>query len=240
MPTFDEVQPLLVLQQFDLEILQKQKKLDSLPQKTAILEIRRKKAEVQSKSGQLKEMMDSAVRDLDHRRFEDGQLAAKESESQVKIETAGGDYRAVESYTKELEGFAERRRALKESMDADAGRIDQIKAVQAKVDAALSQLESQEAAQTASFREEGGKITAEIQAAKASRDALAAKIDPELVGRYEKAAKRFGGVGVCKLVDGACSACRNHIDGNRLPQVMSEAPLSVCPCCGRLMVVSGD
>lgn len=240
MPTFDEVQPLLVLQQFDLEILQKQKKLDSLPQKTAILEIRHKKAEVQSKSEQVQELMNAAVREYDHRRFEDDQLAAKEAEAQLKIESAGGDYRAVESYTKELEGFAERREALKSSMAADASRIDQIKAVQTKVEAALAQLEAEESRQTESYKAEGGKITEELLAAKTSRDALAGKLDKDLVARYEKSAKRFGGVGVCKFVDGACSACRNRLDGNRIPQIMSEAPLSTCPHCGRLMVVSRD
>lgn len=238
MPTFDEVQPLLILQQFDLEILQKQKKLDALPQRTAILEARRKKAEVQAKRDQVQAMMDEAVRDLDHLRFEDSQLSDKESEAQMKIEASAGDYRAVDSLSKELDGFAKRRATLAESIAKDAARIDQIKAVRDKVDAALAQLEAQEARETESFKEIGGKLTQEIQVAKASRDQLAARLDAQTVARYEKVAKRLGGVGVCRLAEGSCSACRNRLDGNRLLQVTAEAPLSTCPACGRLMVVS--
>ena len=233
----EDVQPLLVLQQVDLEILQKSKQLDALPQRARIAEVRRKIAQIKEKGEQVEALRAGVERDLEHHRFEDAQLVEKQEQTQAKIGDAQGDYRAVEALTKELDGFGKRREALAEKIGELKTRKAQADQVASQVSAALSALAAQEREAVVSFQQEGGALTEAVAKAQAARAALVAKMDPDLVSRYEKTAKRLAGVGVARLDDQRCSACRNRIEDNRMPQIRHEAPLSVCPHCGRLLVV---
>lgn len=235
--SIEDVQPLLVLQQIDLEILQKQKQLDDLPQRARIAEARRKKAQIKEKGVQVETLRAAVDRELEHQRFEDAQLAEKQDRTQTKISEATGDYRAVEAFTKELDGFSKRRTALAEKIGELKTRKAQIDAVGAQVASALEALDEQERQAIESFQQEGGSLTEAIAKAKAARAELASKLDKDVLARYEKTAKRLAGVGVAHLDGQQCSACRSRIDDNRMPQIRREAPLSVCPHCGRLLVV---
>lgn len=236
--TNDQVQPLLVLQQIDLEIRQKQKQLDSLPQRARIAEARTKRAQIAEKEAQVGSLLANVERELDHARFEDSQLAEKAEEAQAKIEGSGGDYRAVEALTKELDGFAKRRESLAETMGELKTRKAQVEKVGAQVAAALEALDAQERQAVASFQQEGGALAEAVARAQAARAELAARMESGLLARYEKAAKSHGGVGVARFDEQQkCSACRNRVPENRMPQIRREAPLSTCPSCGRLLVV---
>lgn len=235
--SIEDVQPLLVLQQIDLEILHKQKQLDALPQRTRIAEARRKKAQIAEKGAQVETLRAGVERELEHQRFEDAQLAEKQERTQAKISESSGDYRSVEALTKELDGFSKRRTALAEKIGELKTRKAQVEAVDAQVKAALATLDAQEREATESFKAEGGSLTEDIAKAKASRAQLAAKLDADVLARYEKTAKRLAGVGVARLDGRHCSACRSQIEDNRMPQIRREAPLSTCPHCGRLLVV---
>lgn len=236
--TNDQVQPLLVLQQIDLEIRQRQKQIDSLPQRARIAEARAKRAQVTEKETQVKALLASVERELDHARFEDAQLSEKAEETQAKIADSAGDYRAVEALTKELDGFSKRRESLAETMGELKTRKAQVEKVGAQIAAALQALDAQEQQAVASFQQEGGALTEAIAKAQAARGDLSGRMDAAVLARYEKAAKSHGGVGVARLDEQQkCSACRNRVPDNRMPQIRREAPLSACPSCGRLLVV---
>ncbi len=154
--SIEDVQPLLVLQQIDLEIRQKQKQLDALPQRAQIAEARRKRAQIQEKGEQVSALRANVERELEHQRFEDAQLAEKQEQTQEKIASESGDYRAVEALTKELEGFAQRRTALAEKIGRLKTRKAQVDQVAAQVDAALAAINAQEQKAVESFQQEGG------------------------------------------------------------------------------------
>lgn len=236
-PTLEDVRPLLVLQQLDLMIIQNQKKLDALPQRQQIIDVRKKRQAVEEKRDQLGGIKIEVDREFARVSFEDEQLTEKQKATQDKINDSKGDYRSVESFTKELNGFAKRRNTLEESLVTLEARIAQIKSVQEQVSGALAQLDTEEATAIESFRSEGGALTDGLAHAKADRAHIAAELDETLLDRYEKAAQHCGGVAIARLREDQCSACRNHIDPNRLPQIRAEAPLSTCPSCTRLLVV---
>lgn len=235
--SIEDVQPLLVLQQIDLEIRQKQKQLDALPQRAQIAEARRKRAQIQEKGEQVSALRANVERELEHQRFEDAQLAEKQEQTQEKITSESGDYRAVEALTQELEGFAQRRTALAEKIGGLKTRKAQVDQVAAQVDAALAAINAQEQKAVESFQQEGGALTEAIARAQAAREDLAGKVDADILARYEKTAQRLAGVGIARLEGQRCTACRNTIEDNRMPQIRREAPLSACPHCGRLLVV---
>ena len=172
--SIEDVQPLLVLQQIDLEIRQKQKQLDALPQRAQIAEARRKRAQIQEKGEQVSALRANVERELEHQRFEDAQLAEKQEQTQEKITSESGDYRAVEALTQELEGFAQRRTALAEKIGGLKTRKAQVDQVAAQVDAALAAINAQEQKAVESFQQEGGALTEAIARAQAVREDRAA------------------------------------------------------------------
>lgn len=232
-----EIATLLQLQELDMGLLRAKKKLDELPQRERILALRAKMQEVEKQLDQIQEMRKEVDRGLTQINDEDARLTQKQEEVQKKIDLAQGDYRAVESLTKELGGIAKRRNTLETDLVPLAEKSNKISAVQKQVEEAFALLKRQEAESIVSFQEEGGALTNEVAQLQAGRNASAAKLDASLLDVYQKKMQRLGGIAVARLQGDTCSVCRNHIDGGKLLQLQAEAPLSECPTCKRMMVI---
>ena len=231
---------LLQLQQLDIDAMRAQKALEELPQRETILMLRKKRAEVEPKKAQVEQMRLETEQAFTKINDEDARLVEKQKTIQEKIDGAGGDYRAVDSLSKELGGIAKRRNTLEAEVVKVSERITQIEAVQNQVNDALRVLDSQESEAIAVFQKEGGKLTQDIARMQDVREKLVEEIGPDLMARYEKKSKIGGGIGVARLLGSACGVCRNTIDEGKLLQIRGEAPISECPVCKRLLVVTHD
>lgn len=228
---------LLNMQHIDMELIRAKKKLAELPQRNAILEIRKKRQAVEDKRSKVDALGSEADHAVSRIKDEDERLALRQRETQDKIDESRGDYRSVEALTKDLGGIAKRRTALEQDLaDAEAKR-SQIDEVKSQIAAALEKIVAQENAFVASFQEEGGALAATVAAAEKKRAELAESLSAELLDAYEKTARKSGGIAVARLVSGSCSVCRAHITDGKLLQVQAEAPLSTCPACKRMLVV---
>ncbi len=232
-----ELQVLEALQALDVELIRARKKFAELPQRELIVDIRKKKQAVEAKRAAVEPMDKEANAALAKLIDEDERLSIRAAETQEKIDQTGGDYRSIESLTRDLNGITKRRTTLETAISEAGAKCDQTAAVMAQIDTALSGLAAQEEAAIASFQKEGGALNAVIAAGDKRRAKLAEALSPELASRYEAAARRCGGIGLAKLESSACSVCRASIVDGKLLQVKGEAPLSTCPSCKRLMVV---
>lgn len=237
--TPEDISRLVKLQQADLALLKARKQFDELPQREQIRAARAKREEVLKKKAQADELKAKAAAALKKLEDEDASLVEKQHQVQQLIDEAKGDYRNVESRTKELNGIAKRRGTLEEELVTKAEELEKIEAVVAQVERALEVLRDQEEKATASFQKEGGALKAALMQLEGERATLAASLPEELADRYERAAKHCGGVAVAILNENACGACRVPIDAGRLASIKREAPLSTCPHCKRLLVVAG-
>lgn len=232
------IETMLAMQQVDLERLQAEKKLADLPQRTKILKVRQKKASIAEKNESVQEMLSAARAKVQRISDEDERLAQKAAEVQKIIDSARGDYRSVESRTKELEGISKRRATLAVDLDRDAEELARAEAVAQQISSALAQLEETEQALVASFRKDGSACQAQIAQLTARHDALEQTLPADLAALYEKAAKRCGGVAIGTLrEDGSCSVCRSTIDDAHLLSLHAQRPLGYCPRCNRLLIV---
>ena len=134
--------------------------------------------------------------------------------------------------------FAKRRNVLEEELGKVGEELAKIEGIQSQVSSALDELEKQEAAAIASFQQEGGSLQAGIARLTAERSSLESSLSDELRVAYQQTAARSGGVAVGRLMDGRCGVCRNVIDGGRLIDLKTQAPLGTCPHCKRLLVVA--
>ena len=93
-------------------------------------------------------------------------------------------------------------------------------------------------------REQLGMATAEIDEEAASirttREALAARVAPELAASYERLRAKLGGIGAAHLVGGACSGCHLQLPASELHRLRHSTPDSVVYCdqCGRILVMT--
>ncbi|WP_139653234.1 zinc ribbon domain-containing protein [Raoultibacter phocaeensis] len=228
---------LLTMQHLDMELIRAKKKLSELPQRAAILEIRKKRQAVEDKQTKVAAMRSEAEHVVMRIKDEDERLAARQSETQDKIDESRGDYRSVEALSKDLNGIMKRRVALEADLAEAHAKLAQVNEVQAQITDALNKIVAQENTHVASFQEEGGALTSSIAAAEKKRAELAEALPPELLGTYEKTARKSGGIALARLTGGSCSVCRAAITEGKYLQVVAEAPLSTCPACKRMLVV---
>lgn len=237
--TPEEISGLIKLQQADLALIKARKQFDGLPQREQIRAARAKREEVLKKQGQADELRRRCEAELKRIEDEDASLVEKQHQVQQLIDEVQGDYRNVESRTKELDGIAKRRSVLEDEAVAKGEELEKIEAVAAQVERALEVLREQEEKATASFQKEGGALKATIAQLEEQRASLAAALPVSLADTYERTAKHCGGVAVAVLNGDACGTCRMPIDAGRLAAIKREAPLSTCPHCKRMLVIAG-
>lgn len=233
----DDLATLLKMQHIDLEIMRASKKLQELPQRAAILEVRTKRRDIDQKRAQLDALHAEADSRLARISDEDGQLVEKQRRVQEEIDTTRGGYRDVEARTKELNGFAKRRNTLEGELSTVGEELSKIEGVQARVAQILGDLDQQEARATESFVKEGGALKQALAQMEGERSHLATSLPEDLLAAYEKTAARTGGVAVGRLQGANCGVCRMAIEGGRLIEMKAQGNLAACPQCGRLLII---
>lgn len=234
----NEPAALLRLQALDLEILRANKRLDELPEKRAILEVRAKLREIGGMREKAEMLLRKLESELKARQDEISLLTDKIAAEQTKVmETT--DHRAVQSITREMDGL--RRRVDKLEMESlqYMERIDKARAQVATIDDALGKLGGKEEQLIARFRAVGGAVQDEIAQLEGKRQGIAAALTPATLKAYEHAREAKGGVGVGRLEDGTCSACRMSLAAAKVSALTSGPDVGICPECKRLIVVRG-
>lgn len=228
---------LLEIQQLDLDTRRATKRRDALPQRQKIIDLRTKKQEIEGKQKKVLHMRRGFDEQFVQLSAEDERWAQKQQEIQAKIDEVKGDYRSVESFTKELNGLSKRRLTLEQDLNVLDGKLDQIKALQTQVEKALANLEKSEQAAIASFQKEGRSINKEIADLEAQKAKLSKTIPSELLQKYEKGIEQNKGIAIGELIESTCSVCRNSLPEGKVLNARAEAPLSQCPLCKRMLVV---
>ncbi len=235
--THEEIEILYQLQQTDLDVKRLTRELDELPQRQQILDARNKRTAIKEKRAKIQVLRKDAVKRLTRINDEDASLEKKEAGLQAAIEAAGDDFRNVEARTKELNGIFKRRGDLVESRQAVEDELDKIKAIDAQVEAALSEIDALEQEATESFKREGTALMQQIAETKAKHEALLEGLSFEVASFFNKTSELFDTVSIAKLEGGSCSVCRTNIEAGRLIDIKHQAPLATCPSCKRILVI---
>ena len=232
-----DLEILLDIQRIDLTILQAKKRRAELPQRIKVMMIRKKREEIQSKLNQVLELKKRADAELTTVEDEDRMLEEKQQRAQEIINASGSDYRKVESHSKEMAGMAKRRDTLAEKMIALNEQIDKIDGIRHQLEQAIAASQAEESSLRAAFEEEDNALIDIAKRGTEQKAELMRQLPEELAALYEKTAAKLNGVGVGKLDGDRCSVCRTTLEGGRLIDLRSNAPLGTCPNCKRLLVV---
>lgn len=234
----EELAALLTLQTIDLDIMQKTKEFDELPQRDKILKLRTKKEALAGQLAKVSKYKKDAKQRLGRMNDEDASLTKRQASIQAAIEAAHGDFRNVEARSKELAGITRRRESVAQEQEKIRGEIAKLEELEAQIGLAQEEVEAQESQEVEGFREQGGALKGAIAQLQAKRQSVAAEVSAEVLSVYDKTSARCGGVAIGQLDSNRCGACRSRIEGGRLIDLKAQAPLGVCPSCKRLLVIA--
>ncbi len=238
--TPEEIDALLEVQRIDLDSHAIDKRLEELPQRGVILGCRQKRDAIGEKLSQVVALRKEASKKLTRINDEDASLEKKENGVQAAIEAAGNDFRNVEARTKELNGIFRRRGELAENRQQVEGEMKKIETLESQVKAALADLDAAEAKAVESFKSEGGALMQALADNKAKREQLLSKVGRDVADFYTKVSAHFDTVSIGKLEGSSCGVCRAKIEQGRLLDLMTQAPLGLCPSCKRILIISED
>ena len=234
---YEDLESLLEIQKIDLMVMQLKKQRAELPQRIQVMRIRKKRDEIQAKLDQVIALQKKADAQMTMLEDEDRMLAEKQERAQELIDAAGSDFRKVESHSKEMAGAAKRREELAAKMlDAEA-QLNKVKDVRSQLQGGIATADAEEARLRSAFEADDLALIDQIQALTARRTELRDGLPGALVELYDKTAAKTGGVALGKLEGDACGVCRTSIEGGRLIELRSKAPLGICPNCKRLLVI---
>jgi predicted nucleic acid-binding Zn-ribbon protein len=231
-----EAQALLALQEIDIEELRAERRLEELPEKRAILEVRHKQREIEELQGKADMLVNKLNAELKAHQDEISTLTEKIAGEQKKLDETS-DHRQVQALTREMDGLRRRRDKIEMESLTLMERIEKAAGQVAKVHEALAQLATKEQAIIAKFQERGAEVQAEIATLKAKRDAAARHISASTLERYEQIRQSKGGVAVGRLTGDTCSACRMSLPAERVAALCAGPDIGTCTECRRLLVV---
>jgi predicted nucleic acid-binding Zn-ribbon protein len=232
----DQAASLLELQRLDLEIAHGKKRLEELPEKQAILDVRHKVRDVSALRHKADVLITKLGSDLKAHQDEIESLTVKLDSEQAKIMSTA-DHREVASLTREMDGLRRRRDKLEMESLGLMDRIEKATAQAATIDAALVQLTEKEAAAIDRYKSVGGALQNETAGLEAERATVGKSLGAETLAHYESVRASKGGVAVGRLDGDTCSACRMSLPAERVRELDSGPDVAVCPHCHRLIVV---
>ncbi len=226
------------LQDIDLELRRAQKRLDEMPEKRAIIKIRRKIADVERLKAKAEELVARHRQSLQRLQDENAQLTEKlESEQKRVISGEITNPKEIQHMTREIDSLKRRSEKMEIDSLAMMEKVEKAQSQVEKVDKALEQLAAQEKEMLDEFSEKGGSLQADIKKLERERKKITADLPADLLERYESLREAKSGIGVGVLLGNACSACRMELPAEVVIELRAGDSITVCPACHRLLII---
>jgi predicted nucleic acid-binding Zn-ribbon protein len=237
----DQAQALLELQEHDLEISRAEKRLEDLPEKVRILELRRKLADV----GKLRDKANEACGKLTREiaRLEDAiaVTTAKMADEQDKLLSGAiKNHKEVANISTEVDLLRRKKEGFEDELLALIQKRETFQLQVNKIEEALAKGREDEKRLVERFQKAGGDILGEIEKLKKERTKLAKAVDASMLARYEKIRESRHGIAAGRLEGQMCGCCRTTLPAAALQSLKQPGTVGECPNCRRIIVVTAD
>lgn len=234
----DTAHALLDLQEADLEIARSERRLEELPEKSSILELRHKIADVSRLREKTAELAAKLSREIAKLEDAVAVTSAKMDDEQAKLLSgAVTNPKELANISTEIDLLRRKREQTENEMLALMERREAAQLQMNKIDEALSRAAKDEATLIGRFQKAGGDILAETEKLKRRRKRLGKDVEPELLARYEKIRAARHGIAAGRLEGDMCGSCRTTLPSMTVQQLRSSGTVGECPNCRRLIVV---
>ena len=232
---------LVALMEQDLGIARAGKALDELPEKRAVLQLRKRLREIEAVRDKAQAYCHKTDALITRSNDEATSIQAKIDTEQAKV--LSGEVtnpKELQHLTRELDALKRRKDAVEYE---ELGLMEKAEAGQeqlAKVVAALAEGAAKEATLIEEFKAKGGELQTEIVRLKESREKLAQQLPAALRSRYESLRESKHGIAVGVLKGSLCSACRTQIPAHEAQALHAGPEIAECPNCRRILVLGQD
>jgi predicted nucleic acid-binding Zn-ribbon protein len=161
------------------------------------------------------------------------QMTAQIERSREKMTRCRNEKETV-AVQRELEELRRLIRDRENDGEKLAQLIDQAKADVASSSVELERLEGELGIVEGPAKEKSADLELRVSAKRAERKAVALRLKPQMLSRYEMIRKRRGSA-VASTTDGTCSACHIAIPPMMMQQLMRQEQLGQCPQCNRIL-----
>jgi predicted nucleic acid-binding Zn-ribbon protein len=234
----DTAHALLDLQEADLEITRAERRLDELPEKAKILQLRHKMDDVGKLREKTAEFASRLSREIAKLEDAVAQTTGKMDEEQAKLLSGQiTNPKELANISTEIDLLRRKKEQFENDMMALMEKRELAQLQVSKIDEALSKATGDEGKLVTRFQKAGGDILAQIEKLKRRRKRLEKAVDPPVLERYERIRNARNGIAAGKLEGDMCGCCRTTLPAVALLSMREPGTVSECPNCRRLLVV---
>ena len=228
----EQIKLLIELQSLDTHIFRFEDELESIPET-----IKKKEEEFKEKNSSLKKLEDDLKALVMKRKEREGDLEAKEGsirkyQQQLNQVKTNKEYSALQ----EEIGRVKADNSIIE--EAILNLFDEIDAGNKKIAKEKDFLKSEEAAfneEKKKLIEESNRIKTELDGLKKQRAELTAKVDKNILKKYERIIKNKDGLAVVTIADEACQGCFRVMPPQVVNEIKMNDELVFCENCARIL-----
>jgi predicted nucleic acid-binding Zn-ribbon protein len=228
----EQIEILASLQEIDRQVREKHIIRDSL-----LAEVQRKEKEIEAKKAEMKLLSDEwAESDKQRREKEqvlqaDGQKAVEKRMRMNRIK----NIKELQALQREIDQIKQSNSELEEALiqvfEELEGRAAALKAKEEEI----KKLEEEWAEKRKELEVQLSGIEEAVAASASARKTIAARLDGNLIARYELIFSRRGGMAVVEVSGGICQGCYMNIPHQLLNEIIKSDRLNLCPSCHRIL-----
>lgn len=237
-PTAEQLDLLLALQDTHSRIRRLEHQRDDLPEQRQLDEADARSRELQQTHDDVRlELEKSGARQRQLERETEVLVERRDVERSRLYDGSVANERQMRSVEAEIEATQRRIDEHEDELLEVLERVEELETRQSELEAQMAEARQQVEQLTVARDDAAKGILADLAEAAVERDQQAAELPAELTERFEAASQRAGGVGVGRLEQGTCSACRIELSRADVGDLLAGPPLTTCPECRRLLVI---
>ena len=150
------------------------------------------------------------------------------------------NHRLMKEFEQQLAGIAKKLDKINFARKDKIAALEKAKSNEAYATEYIAKFEASVIEDTRAAREKADEIRNRIEVSRHQRDALIKTVDSSIIDTYNKASKRFNGLGVEKLEGAVPSVCRMSLSPSSMDSLKGADEVAECPYCHRLLVISAE
>lgn len=239
----ETLQPLLDLQDVDLQHDRLLDRLAKLPEKGELTALEGRMAEVRAAIAAVEARAEDIIREMN--RLEADVRAAEDKIAREEAKLYGGEVsnpKELSALQSEIEMLKRRKGPVEDAAIEQLMARDDAYEERARLQAELDDLGKEADALRAVIQSKAGDIDGEMATVTGQRETLRGQVPEDLLELYETLRESKRGVGAGKLQGGTCTACREALSAMEVDRIKQAARAGEsrfrCEHCRRILVVA--
>ncbi len=232
-----EAQSLLRLQEIDLELIRLRKTVESHPARKRLASAEAAQRKVASQLSKIVGARKDVEIEIEDNTASRHKMETLVGECQEKSVQEDLDYKGVKALEQQLSALAKQMEKLAFQRRGLDEKLERAMTAEKNAHDLAAKIEAEKRSIALELKEDLGTVRERVQQLSGEREQITSQLSPEMLTRYDEAAKRFHGLAVEKLDGNKPSVCRVALQPSSYHDIQSGDDVTTCPYCRRILVV---